>query len=357
MMSVNQPEQWDSQPCISANGDKIIFASNRPGGMGGLDLWTIELLPTGEWGEPVNLGPKVNTSSHEKSPFLHADGRTLYFSSKGHMGMGDYDVFRVDLITQSEPVNLGYPINTSAAEVGFAVTASGAKGYFSSETTGNYDFYEFELPPSVLPGDIQFIRGQVSEFDITSSQLQVRIDALGTGTSSHVTVDETGQFLAVVEANAEEVVISLDHAEVGYTSQRIELMPDEDPDVVPLLEAKEAKVGEVFNVRSVHFATNSYEVSARDRLALKPFAEYLKQHPEYRIELQGHTDNVGASQDNLTLSRNRAEAVRQILISWGIDASRLMASGYGDRQPIASNRSADGRAQNRRTAFKILSAD
>lgn len=354
IMSVNVPGQWDSQPCISANGDKIIFASNRPGGMGGLDLWMVQRLATGGWSDPINLGPEVNTPNHEKSPFLHADGRTLYFSSKGHMGMGNYDVFRTDLMTKGAPINLGYPINTSAAEVGFAVTASGARGYFSSETSGNFDFYEFELPPSVLPGDIQFIRGRVQEFDITSSQMQVRIDALGTGATSHVTVNESGEFLAVIEAQADEIVISLDHPEIGYTSQRIELMPDEDPDVVPLLVAKEAKVGEVFDVRSVHFATNSYEVSARDRLALKPFAEYLKRNPEYRIELQGHTDNVGASRDNLILSQHRAEAVRGILISWGIDASRLVAKGYGDRKPIASNGSSYGRSQNRRTAFQIL---
>ena len=361
--TVNRSESWESQPTLSANGDRLIFTSNRKGGFGGLDLYEVLRQPDGSWSEAQNLGPRVNTPDDEKSPFLHADGHTLFFSSNGHPGLGDFDVFVLDLQGPHGPQNLGYPINTERAEVGFAVAAKSPMAYFSSnEKVGDlpagsgYDFYGFPLPASATADAVTFLTGKVEGADVLPDGVSLRIENLQTREITRVRVDAaSGTYTAVLATpNAADYVISVENPEVGYTAVRMEVDPRDEEAEVPLLEAKRLEVGESFSLNSIQFATNSYQMSALDKASLAPFVAYLQAHPSMTIELQGHTDNVGRPGDNQVLSQRRAEAVHAYLLSQGVPAAQMRAKGYGDSQPVADNRLPEGRAKNRRTVFQVL---
>jgi outer membrane protein OmpA-like peptidoglycan-associated protein len=363
LTTVNRPNSWESQPTISANGDRIIFTSDRMGGEGGLDLYMVSRNIDGSWGEPTNLGPAINTSRDEKSPFLHADGHTLFFSSDGHPGLGDFDVFITDWRAKSKPRNIGYPINTTDSEVGFAVAAKSPIIYFSSNEKvaslsegRGYDFFGFKLPENAAANEVTFLTGKVEGTVDLSDEVSLRIENLQTREITRVRVDaSSGTYTAVVAAeNVSDYVISIESPEVGYSAVRLELDPSQEEAEVPLLEAKRLEVGESFSLNSIQFATNSYQMSALDKASLAPFVAYLQAHPSMTIELQGHTDNMGRPGDNQVLSQRRAEAVHAFLLSQGVPAAQMRAKGYGDSQPIADNRLSEGRAKNRRTVFQVL---
>ncbi|MFZ9732572.1 MAG: OmpA family protein [Schleiferiaceae bacterium] len=350
------PGSWDSQGCISANGDRIIFSSDRPGGQGGLDLWTLQRQPDGTWSAPENLGPVINTDGDEKSPFLHADGRTLFFSSDGHPGIGGLDVYYTDWTRSVAPINLGFPINTEADELGFGVHANEPLGYFSQARgeTG-YDMMRFELPAAAAGREVAFVRGEI-EGDLPDDgrPAQIRIENLKTKQSQTVVIDPGSRNFTAVIAREDlaSSVLELEHPELGYTAVRLEEYSEEL--TVPPLVARKAQPGTEFALRSILFRTASAELALEDQLALEGFARYLLRHPEFRVEIQGHTDNVGAAAANVALSQQRAQGVLQALVAMGVPAERMRAKGYGASKPVASNQSEAGRARNRRTAFEIL---
>ena len=350
------PKSWDSQATLSANADRIIFSSDRPGGRGGLDLWYSQRQSDAVWSEPVNLGSEINTEGDEKSPFLHADGRTLFFSSDGHPGMGGFDVFYNDLALSLRPINLGFPINTDQDELGFGVHANEPLGYFSkrSEPTG-FDMLRFELPSTAAGREVSFVRGTI-EGDIPQDgrSTQIRIENLKSKTSQTVIVDAFSRTFTAVIAREDLAasVLSLDHPDLGYTAIRLEAHHDQEP--VPALIARKATAGEEFALRSILFTSASAQLSPEDQLALLGFAGYLKSHSSFNIEIQGHTDNVGTERTNQILSQQRAQSVRNALIQLGLDPNRISAKGYGSSKPVGSNQSSEGRSLNRRTAFVIL---
>jgi len=350
------PTHWESQGALSANGDRIIFSSDRPGGRGGLDLWITQRNPDGSWTQPVNLGPAINTDGDEKSPFLHADGRTLFFSSDGHPGMGGLDVFYTNWTALMQPINLGYPINTEEDELGFGVHANEPLGYFSQRREGSgYDLMRFALPADAAGRQVAFVRGTVDgALPDGGRPTQIRIENLKTKSSQSVVVDAASRrFTAVItREDLASSVLELEHPELGYTALRLEEYLDETE--VPALVARTAAPGVEFALRSILFGTASSELSPEDRLALEGFARYLQRHPEFRIEIQGHTDNVGAASANLVLSQQRAHKVLEHLETLGVSRARMTAKGYGTSRPVASNLTEEGRSRNRRTAFEIL---
>ncbi|MEY3711581.1 MAG: hypothetical protein RL104_364, partial [Bacteroidota bacterium] len=350
------PASWDSQAALSANGDRIIFSSDRPGGLGGLDLWTSTRTDAGGWSAPLNLGPNLNTEGDEKSPFLHADGSTLFFSSNGHPGMGGFDVFTADVSRPAVPLNLGYPINTEGDELGFGVHANEPLGYFSARRDpGGYDLMRFVLPGAAAGREVAFVRGSVDgDLPDDGRPTQIRIENLRTKSSQTVVVDPGSKsFVAVIaRADLAESVLELEHPELGYTALRLEEYTEDEE--IPALTARKALPGTEFALRSIRFKTSSSELSPEDQLALQGFARYLERHPTFRIEIQGHTDNVGSAAANLSLSQQRAQRVLDHLVRLGVSAERLSAKGYGSARPVASNQNEEGRSRNRRTAFEIV---
>ncbi|QTN39512.1 PD40 domain-containing protein [Cryomorphaceae bacterium] len=359
--NLNLPDAWDSQPSVSANGDVLYFTSSRGGGLGGLDLWRSNRQEDGTWGSPVNVGSDVNTPGDEKSPFIHSDSRTLYFASEGHLGFGGFDIFYSQEMTEGwgRPKNIGYPINTEGDEVGLFVSLDGGTAYFASnelKSMGGWDIYSFDMPREARPDKVVLLRGNLSdEFSEPVREARIEIKNLETKEIQTFKTDADGRYAAVVRRPADEDLIMTVKKE-GYAFQSELLASDEKLEEIEEvnMDIKPIEVGGTYEIKDITFATSSFELGHRSRLIVDEFAEFLKENPTVHVSIEGHTDNVGNSSDNMVLSKNRAEAVYLELIEQGIPAVRLDYKGFGSTRPVADNNSENGRAQNRRTVFRIL---
>ncbi|HET6989943.1 MAG TPA: OmpA family protein, partial [Bacteroidia bacterium] len=367
---VNDPVYWDSQPTVSGDGNTIYFASNRPGGIGGIDIWMTKKGPDGEWQVPVNLGPKINTEYDEKSPFIHTDSQTLYFSSNGHPGVGGYDVFysRMDAKGNwQEPVNLGVPINTAGDDVGFFVSTDGTTGYFSSNAAipgqiGGYDVYQFELYPEARPEATVIVKGDLKDEsgNPLTGPTTVEIKDVQTKQKSLAVVDTIlGSFAAAVKVgNKDDYVISVKKDSAAFNSQLFSSKQDFKTAAVQVQQMNIGKLkeGEAYTIHDINFSSNAAVLEPESMVVLEEFADYLKEHPKMKIEIHGHTDNVGDDAQNMTLSNERAFAVFEALVKMGVPKTQIVnAKGYGETKPIADNATEAGRAKNRRTEFVLVS--
>jgi len=353
---------WESQPSISSDGRTLYFVSNRKGGYGGYDIWKSNLTDKG-WGDPENLGPNINTTFDEQSPFIHADDSTLYFCSNGWPGLGGKDLFVSRMGKDGKwqkPQNLGYPINTSGDETGLTVTAEGSHAFFSSnnlEGYGGYDIYTFELPENRRPHLVTYVKGKVS--DAKSLQpLESAVEIIDLQKNEPVYQDysdaEQGNFLATLTAGKN---YGLNITKSGYLfySQNFSLIGVETNkpyNITVLLQPIE--IGNKVILNNIFFDTNKFDLKTESLAELEKLVDFMNLNPTLKIEISGHTDNVGSDQTNQVLSENRAKSVYQYLVSSKIDASRLVYKGYGETQPIAANDTDEGRQKNRRTEFKII---
>lgn len=354
----------ERQPAISADGRTLYFISDRMGGIGGEDIWASNFSSTGKWSVPVNLGPNVNTPESEQSPFMHADNQTLYFSSDGWPGMGAMDLFYARKNadgTWNTPVNLGYPINTATDERSIITTTDGKYGYVSSNASGgfgDFDIYSFELPETIKPNPVTFVKGKV--FDkATKAPIQANVELINLKTNRSIYAGNSnrlnGEFLASLPAGQNYL---LNVAAEGYLfySDNFAL---ENPNTVLkpyTLEVPLQKItiGEKVVLKNIFYELNSAALSPDSKAELDKLVAFLQTNPNTKIELSGHSDNTGNEQNNVTLSQNRAKSVYDYVVKAGIDAARLSFKGYGKAQPIAPNETEEGRAQNRRTEMKIL---
>lgn len=367
---INDPVYWDSQPTVSADGNTIYFASDRPGGYGGIDLYfTKKDSKSGEWGVPQNAGPIINTKGDEKTPFIHSDSETLYFSSNGHFGFGGYDIFYVRKDSTGkwrEPENIGYPINTEADDTGFFVSTDSKTGYFFSydegkmrgKGIGKYDLFSFELYKDARPQEVALMSLEVKDkagniiegakVEITNTVTKEKTEALmdkkkGTG------------LVAVNLKKKEDLLVTVKKDDYAFSSKIVSVKESSfaKPPKTVQLETNEASTGSSFVINNIYYATNSADLKSESFIVLEAFVEYLKENPTIEIEIQGHTDNVGAAAANEALSANRAYTVKAYLEEKGIDGKRITARGFGPKKPIAENSTEDGRAKNRRTEFLI----
>lgn len=358
---VNSP-YWESQPSISPDGSTLYFVSNRPGGLGGYDIWKSHLKEDGTWGEPVNLGPEINTIYDEQTPFIHPDGKTLYFSSDGWPGFGSKDIFRSRLQADGHwelPLNLGSPINTFNEETGLIVSPNGTEALFSSILPGGYgdmDIYKFDLPQTLQPGKISYVKGIVKD-KANSEPLEAKVRVTELKTLQNQFNDYTsavdGEFLAVMPvgnsyllyAEAEGYLFYSDHFDLENKET------DKPFQIVIYLE--KIKAGANTILKNIFFDTNKYDLLPASVTELGSLAELLERNKNISIEIQGHTDNSGSPAQNIKLSEQRAKAVYDFLLGKGIEATRLSYKGYGESKPIASNEQPSGKQQNRRTSFVI----
>ncbi len=368
--NVNDPKYWDSQPSIAADGVTLYFASDRPGGYGGIDLWVTRKDPsTGEWSIPLNLGPKINTPGDEKTPFIHSDSETLYFSSSGHFGFGKYDIFYVRKDENgewAEPENIGSPINGDTDDTGFFVSKDTKTGYFFSydegrvrgKGIGRYDLFKFELYKEARPQQIYFAKGNIKDEEGNPvSNTVVEIKDVKTRKVSLATVDSSsGSYMMAVRQDR-DVVVTVKKDNIAFNSKMVKAASrpkNENANLQVDLEVKEARPGESFVIEDIMYTTNSAELQSESMAIIESFADYLKEHPRFVIEIKGHTDNVGNAKDNEALSTNRAYTVKAQLEKMGIAGNRIKAKGYGSSKPRADNNTEEGRAKNRRTEFEIL---
>ena len=360
--NVNDPKQWDAQPSVTPDGNTLYFASARDS-LTGLDIYMAQKNPEGKWMKAKKLPPPINTNGNDKSPFLHSDSKTLYFSSDSLPGLGGYDIFMSKLGEDgkwSKPVNLGYPINTEADEVGFFVSTDGKTGYFASnklQGAGGFDIYSFDLYPQARPERVRLQKGHVNA-DNEELPVSATIEVKNTLTKqiTKINVDSvTGNYAFVLNFE-NDLMITVKKDGYAFESQYVsskdttsELLVNED------ITLKEIKVGGQYPLNDILFATNSYELNDTIKTVLNDFSEFLVENPTLHVDINGHTDNVGDHQSNVMLSENRARTVYEYLVSKGIVKSRLAYKGFGEAKPVASNDKEEGRSKNRRTVFVVTS--
>lgn len=355
-------DQWDAQPCLSPDKRELYFASRRLGGYGGSDIYVSRLQPNGRWGEPENLGPSVNTPGDEQSPFMHADNQTLYFTSNYWPGYGDDDLFFVRRGPGgqwSDPVNLGYPINTIHREGTLFIAADGKTAYYASDRSdsrGKLDIYTFELREDMRPYRTLWVKGQVYDKKTTKGlPSAVELIDLSTGQLlSKVQTDESGNYLMTLPVG-KDYAFNVNRKGYLFYSDNFMLSagsPDSTYEKNIPLQPIETDAAIVLN--NIFFDVNKYDLKPQSQAELDKLVQLLNENPTLKIEISGHTDNTGKPADNLLLSNNRARAVVQYLISKGIAAARLTYKGYGETKPIADNKTEAGRALNRRTEMKVI---
>lgn len=356
---------WESQPSFCIDGRTLYFVSNRKGGFGGMDIWKTVFTDGQGWSAPENLGPTINTEGDEMSPFIHFDGKTLYFSSNGHIGMGGMDLFRSTLNddnTWSEPVNLGYPINTEGDETNLLVARDGRSALFSSDRPGGFgkqDLYTFDLPQAVRATSVDYVSGIVTDakthnalragitvIDLRSGEVVANTNSDPTDGSYLVSLPEGG--LYAFHVSAKGYLFFSDNYDLGASQNSNDYFTND-------IAMQPIEVGECITLKNVFFATGQYVLLDESQAELDAVALLLNQNPSIHIELGGHTDNVGKSEANKVLSEQRAKAVMDYLAAHGIEADRMTYKGYGETRPVASNDTEEGRAQNRRTEFKVTS--
>ncbi len=350
----------ETQPCISGDGRSLYFVSSRPGGQGMLDIWVSNMQNDGNWGEPENLGPNVNTPTIDERPYIHPDGETLYFSSDGRPGFGDADIYYTRKLANgwSTPENLGYPINSYYYEGGIFVSLSGDTAYFATDrftSDNNLDIYGFEMPAAARPKKVTYVTGTVKDKATNKPMMPlVEFIDLATGETTNLIVPDTktGEFLLTLPTGS-NYGLSINHP--GYLFYSYNFPVDKQNSYQKLdiqLEPISSKIAVV--LKNVFYETGNFKLKNESKSELDRLVKFLEINPNVKLEIAGHTDNVGSDANNLDLSQKRATEIVNYLIAAGIDKTRLKAKGYGASKPIADNSTDEGRAQNRRTEVSII---
>ena len=371
---------WESQPSLSADGRTLYFVSSRNDGKGKKDIWVTYKMRNGKWMEPRNLGDVINTKGDEASPFIHADGQTLYFSSNGHVGMGESDIFMTTRQadgTWSTPKNLGYPINTKRQENSLVVSLDGKTGYFASDRTdskGATDIYSFEMPEPIRPKPVTYLKAKVIDA-ATRLELQAKIELIQLSSGLTYTESVTtnnGEFLICLPSGDD---YALNVSRKGYLfysenfalteatsfNEPFEALVELQPITAEIAAnnsnnstSKPTEKPRTVVLKNVFFETGAATLKNVSKAELDKLVVLLTDNPTMKIQINGHTDNVGSPEINQKLSLNRATAVMNYLIEKGVASERLRAKGFGESQPIDTNDTAEGRRNNRRTEFLVI---
>lgn len=352
---------WESTPFLAADGSTLYFSSNRPGGRGGMDLWQSTLTDRGAWTEPVNLGLAVNTTGNEIAPFMLPDGLNLYFASDGHTGMGGFDLYRSGFTNGfgwDQPVNLGYPINTWHNEDGITMPGDPLFAIISSDRdslTGK-DLYLIDLPREIRPPRSILLRGMVKNaLDNSPVKAEVEVIAAEGKTSSRVESDEiTGDYLLGLPVSGSYRLTVNCPGYLFYSGRILADSSSFSPEIRWDILLQPIRKGALIILNNIYFAYDSFELLPASEGELTELVRLLKGNPGMMIEIAGHTDSTGTHEYNMELSTKRSESVMNYLISQGIESHRLKVMGYGDTRPIAGNDSEEGRSRNRRTEIRVL---
>jgi outer membrane protein OmpA-like peptidoglycan-associated protein/Tol biopolymer transport system component len=365
-MNIGEPintEFWESQPSLSPDKRDLYFAARDPSGFGGSDIWVSHRLPNGAWGNPQNLGTNVNTKGDESCPFIHPDNQTLYFTSNGLPGYGGTDLFVVRKDSTGrwgKPMNLGYPINTIDNEGALTIAADGRTAYYAtdrSDSRGGLDIYTFELRDSIRPFRTLWVKGKVFDKK-TNEGLPSGVDLTdlhGGQAIARAQTDEDGNYLITLPVG-KEYAFSVHRKGYLFYSAHFDFTrkaPDSTYEVnIPL---QPLEPGASIVLKNIFFDTKSFDLKPESIVELEAVVSLMKDNPTLKIQISGHTDNVGQDKDNLVLSNARAIAVINYLMTHGVAPYRLVAKGYGSTKPIADNSTDTGRALNRRTELAVIS--
>jgi len=374
---VNHPIYTTTQPTVGIlqKGSKKIevlyFVSDRreQGHRGGLDIWYVYNLG-GTWSRPKNLGKTINTPGDEMTPWYDQETQTLYFSSSGHPGMGGLDIFRAKGAANkwAQPQNVGYPINTSTDELYFILNPNRYSGYFVSNRIGIYAlknptccddiwYFEFETKPELIAQIYAYDEADSLRRPLDSVTVYVWLMDSITGRMAQIKTLKTDSPSPIFYKVFPNQQYKFTAERNGYFKQSQWLstttkkLRDTFIVAIPL---KKLILNKPYTLRNIYYDFDKWDLKPESFPVLDSLAMLLKENPELKVEIRSHTDSRGSDEYNLTLSQKRAESVVKYLVSKGISPERLIAKGYGEKHPIASNDTEEGRAKNRRTEFVII---
>ena len=356
-------EFWESSPSLSPDKRHLYFSSNRLGGYGGKDIWMSTRAANGKWGKPVNLGTTVNTKADEGCPFIHADNQTLYFNSNGHEGYGLTDLFLSKKNADDSwgnALNLGYPINSIDDEGSLIVSSDGKTAFFASDgmdTKGGLDLYTFNLREDIQAAKTLWVKGKVFDKK-TNAGLPSAVELTDINTRkliSKLQTDEEGNYLVTLPVG-KEYAFNVNRKGYLFYSDNFSMKAiASDSPLVVNIPLQPIEAGAMIVLKNVFFDSKEFRLKEESKTELDKLIILMNDNPQLKILISGHTDNVGAAADNVTLSNNRAKAVIGYLLQNGIDVKRVTAKGFGAAKPVADNNTDTGRAQNRRTELSIIS--
>lgn len=376
----------------SYDGNTLYFISNRPGGLGFGDIYTSKKDAKGNWGPAVNVGAPLNSKYGEEGLFMIPDGKTLYFSSRGPGSMGGYDIFKTvyENGKWSAPENLGYPVNSPDDDVYFAISGSGRRGYYASAKEGGYgekDIYvitflgpekpfaynsEDNLIASqqeaikakiaeaveIKPVSLTILKGTIADA-FTKKPLEASLELVDNVKNEVIATfksnSSTGKYLVTlpsgknygIAVKAEGYLFHSENFDIPLASGYQEVVKD--------VELKNVAVGSIIVLKNIFFDFDKATLRPESTNELERLIKLLNDLPTLKIEIGSHTDSKGSDDYNMKLSQARSESVVGYLISHGIAKDRLQAQGYGETKPIDTNDTDEGRQNNRRSEFKILS--
>ena len=354
-------EFWESSPSLSPDNRVLFFSSNRPGGYGGKDLYISFRNANGSWSPARNMGPDINTKGDELAPFIHPDNQTLYYTSDGLPGYGGSDIYVLRKNAEGEwgkPENIGYPINTIENEGSLAVSADGLTAYYASDkadSRGDLDLYQFEMRPDIRPYRTLYVKGFVTD-KINGKGLPSSVelfDNINNKALMKVQTDEKGEYFITLPTGRDYTFTVNRKGYLFYSEQYTLSKKDADSTYQKNIALQPVALHANFVFNNILFKNNSFELPTAAFIELDKLVQVLNENPSIKLEISGHTDNVGKQEDNLVLSSNRAKSIVNYLSSKNIDTKRLSYKGYGSSKPIAENTSEEGRSKNRRTEFTV----
>ncbi|MFL2570681.1 MAG: OmpA family protein [Parvicellaceae bacterium] len=402
---INGKNTHETSACLSYDGKKLYFSSNREGGYGEHDLWESKWdSDKMEWGEPLNMGPIINTKYDERGVYKHPDGKTMYFASNGHPGMGGYDIFYSKIQDNGiweKPTNIGYPISTPDDDVHFVMSASGKKGYYSSfreDGEGEKDIYiitflgDKKIP--LLNGEDNLLASVVApvQEDLVQPKVEVNMKNLSIlkglvldadsklPVASSIELIDNGNQTLVSEftndAESGKYILSLPAGKnygiavksPGYLfhSENFDIPESAGfREYEKIIYLKKIKKGESIVLRNIFFDLDKFAIKTESKTELDRLIKLLEDNPDLNIEISGHTDSRGSASYNQTLSENRSKSVVDYLVAiGGFPRERFEFKGYGEQQPLTTDQEIakmkikeereEAHSQNRRTEFKIL---
>lgn len=350
---------WEAQPSLSADGNELYFVSDRKGGVGGYDIWYSKKDSLGRWTRAVNAGKPINTKFDEIAPYVHVNNRNLYFASNGLPGFGGFDIYVSEKNQQwQEPKNMGAPLNDFEDQYSFVVTSDGANAFYSREEGR----MKSKIYRTNIPKELQIrSRGNVVSGVVSDSQtkkpLQAEVELFDLKTNERISVlvsdSVNGRYLIVVPGKSE---YGLHVSEPGYLFYSLHFNyeeKDQDQPLVIDIGLQQIKKNAVAVLNNIFFEFNKFEINSKSFTELDEVVKFLKDNPTIRVEISGHTDNVGDENYNLRLSQKRAQSVVDYFYLKGIAPARLIQIGFGSKKPIKSNDTEENRQANRRIEFKV----
>ena len=360
-------KHWETQPSFSSDGKTLYFIrgmtyDRQRRNPNNQDIYVTTITDDGQWSNPKKISSNINTPYREESVQIHPDGKTLYFASNGHPGMGGLDIYmsrKLEDDSWSKPINLGYPVNTFVDENSILISPKGDLGYFSSNRDGGFgdlDLYSFILNDQFKPQPITYLKGKIIDAD-TKLALTASFELSDLEKDNLISQMQSkpgnGEFLITVPKNIDFAL----HAEKeGYMFYSRNIYRDNlslSKDGVLIIELEKVKPG-TFILENIFFEKSKSSLKKSSLVELNKVLKLMQINPDLKVQISGHTDSDGDDDFNLELSINRAKSVVNWLIDNNIDQNRLSFKGYGETRPIEENNSITNKAKNRRTELTII---